>query len=609
MRATYHISALSCIFLWMLTLGMLTSCSDSLLDGEGGYDPTVTSPFEWTRSSDRATYYAFLRNYGVGYSYNAVDGEYCNWNDIRCQVINRDVVERLYTSLQIMLYGKRAFEMAEQNCQYTYNKRDYVAGIHLNSDTEVDLGLYNKTKRTRQDVLEDGVQEKFYYSVERTYTKGTQWIQEAEILSYVSQGKFETLLTESFRNAVKHIQQAVYQERHDEQYLEAVVDSFIKVYGTHVIVQATLGGKVRLDLTRNSWRYNDLVSEKEWTMEQILLAYSQRTESRKDSIYRFIENSSIYVTAYGGDQTFLKDFLGKTQYDGSRTFSMVPLEEWQKSLTLDLDDEKKSNVELIDMKVVPIWNFIAALDPMGEVAERVKAEITQDISYQQSQLGANNIFNTYFPVRYDHPQVKVRNEKGDYAVLRWDDLKGDDTLVPSDTEPWIHIVSGGKYVALMGKESINHVLYTTIYPIYDGKASLNGGIAIQGNQAYHLAWSYVNKGYQLTPMSKEIYSQTDTIYVNEGGLSLTRQPELTYADAHPMLYVETTGGVQPDGTFKMGNIFVPVKQDLDFIIPKAPQDKNPALLIGWDWNADTQQAVRNSSYTYIYNPTEMDYVE
>ena len=45
--------------------------------------PTPT-PFEWTRAADRETYLSFLRNYGVGYSYNAVRGNYCSWDDIRC---------------------------------------------------------------------------------------------------------------------------------------------------------------------------------------------------------------------------------------------------------------------------------------------------------------------------------------------------------------------------------------------------------------------------------------------------------------------------------------------------------------------------------------------
>lgn len=609
MRRIVHIPLGIPLLLLLLCLQGLVSCSDAWQGEEVSDAPQKTSLFEWTRAEDRPTRYAFLRNYGVGYSYNAVEGEYCNWDDIRCQVVNRNVLERLEENLETPLYGHVEYESASQNSQYSYNKRDYVAGIHLNTTAAVDLGLYNKTKRKRQDVLEDGVQQSYYYSVDRSITKGRQWLQTSDILSYVSEDQYSYLLTESFRNAVKHMQQAVCKRRHDELYLTAMVDSFIKVYGTHVIEEATLGGRVRLDLKHTMWRYNDMVSEKQWSMEEILKAYSQRQESRKDSIYHFVQNSSIYVTAYGGDQTYLKGFLGKTQYDGTREFSFTPLDDWQKTLLLDPDDEQRSNVELIDMKVVPIWKFVEAFDSDGEVANRVKAEITQDIGYQQGLLDTQNVFNTSFSVRYTNPKVKVSNEQGGYTVFSWDDLKADTDLMPSDSHPCVHIVSGGKYVAMVCQEEIDSMLYTTVYPIYDGKASVNGGIAIRDDKAYQLIWSYVKDGYRLSPMSKPNMPQTDSIYVNEGGLSLVKQLELTYADAHPLLYLETTGGVQPDGSFKVGNIFIPMKQGLEFCIPKAPQSKSPGQLIGWDWDAATQRAVRNSTYTYIYNPSEMDYVE
>ena len=42
---------------------------------EGGYN--------WVKAEDVETRELFRRNYGLGYSYNAVRGDYCNWKDIR----------------------------------------------------------------------------------------------------------------------------------------------------------------------------------------------------------------------------------------------------------------------------------------------------------------------------------------------------------------------------------------------------------------------------------------------------------------------------------------------------------------------------------------------
>ena len=438
-KVTYSIKALGSIILVLLALCLATSCNDTLLDEDV---PQANSSFEWTRAADRSTHLAFLRNYGVGYSYNAVNGEYCNWNDIRCQVINRNVLERIQELIPTeTFYGKTTSDIVSYSSKYTYNTRDYVAGIRLDTKQEVDLGLYGKSKRTRQDVLEDGVRQQFYYSTDYSITKGQQWIEANNILAYIADGENELMLTESFRGAVKHMMNAVYNEKHDELYLTAMVDSFLQVYGTHVVVSAVVGARLQLDLTHDMWRYNDQVQETEWTTEQILWAYSHREENRKENIYKFIENTSIYVSAYGGDQSYLTDFMGKTQYDGTRTFdAQDAIKKWSESVKFDPDNDKNSNVELVDMKVKPIWDFIEPFDVLGEVVDRVKVEIMQDISYQQDQLGNASLFNTSFPVNIADPKVKVHESSGGFSTIAWSALaKGN-----AESMPIVNVVSGGR---------------------------------------------------------------------------------------------------------------------------------------------------------------------
>lgn len=597
------------LLVWGLLGCLVASCSDNLPEAEGDSSQENAQPFDWTRGTELSTHYSFLRNYGVGYSYDAVDGEYCNWNDIRCQVINRAALENLRNQGGPTLYGNVTVREATESSKYTYNKRDYVAGFRLNSDYAVDLGLYNKTKRTRQDILEDGVQENFYYSVERTISMGQQWIVDSDILSYISTGRYTHLLTSSFRNAVAHMQKAVYDEQHDATYLNAMVDSFINVYGTHVVISSTLGGKVQVDLAREMWRYNDQVKEEEYTTEEILSAYSTREENRQEAIYKFIESSSINVTAYGGDQSVLTGFLGMTKYDGTRSFSADCLEDWQNSLNLDFLNEKFSNVEMVDMSVRPIWDFIEAIDEDGEVAALVKSVITQDVSHWQDLLGQSNFFSTSFPTTYDDPKVNIRCENGQYKTIAWSDLENDSTIMPEGAHPCVNIVSGGRYVAVVCQEEVDGELYWMAFPIYEGKANLIEGMAVKDGQAFRVSWSYTDKKYKVSALSSYSAPQTSTFYVNEGSISFQPDEAMTYAESHPILYLESTGGVQPNGSFKLGNQFVPVKKGLNFTLPLAQKEKNPETLIGWQWDATTSQAERLSSYTYIYNPQEMDYVK
>lgn len=601
----------------LVCLCFLSSCSDHLLDEEGKESVSSSDLFEWTRSADKATHLSYLRNYGVGYSYNAVNGDYCNWKDIRCQIINRNVVERLKESNMITLYGQIEQENFSQKSKFYYTLRDYVAGIHIDSNQEVDLGLYNNTKRTRQDVLEDGVNEKFYYSIEQTISKGEQWIASADVLTYVSSNQYPYLLTESFRNAVAHMQKAVYADKPDDTQIVAMVDSFIQVYGTHVIVRATLGGKLRLDLSNDMWRYNDKASEEKWTMEQVMWSYSQRKENRRDSTYKYLENSSIYISAYGGDQTELSNLLGKTTYEGNRLFKIDPIEKWQKSLKFDLNDEKASNVELIDMQVRPIWQFVKAIDRGGKVAQIIQDEISSDITEAQSQLSDKVFFSTSFSTHYDNPEVKIRNKTGAYTTLSLQQIESkqnseQEKEIQDETQHslCINIVSGGKIVATLCHERIDNETYWAAYPIYGGKINLQSGIAIneKTKKAYSVRWT--EGKCTRKQLKNEEAPQTETFYVNSGGISLMKQSELTYTEAHPMLYVESTGGVQPDGSFELGSILLPIKQGTQFILPgvnkNAPEVQR---LIQWQWNETDKRYERTSSYTYLYNPTEMDYVE
>lgn len=607
-RVTYHIQALGGIILLVLTLSFITSCSDTMLDEEGKDVLQANSSFMWARSSDMSDHLAFLRNYGVGYSYDAVEGDYCNWNGIRCQVVNRSVLDRLESQQHLYLYSKTQLETASHSYKYSYNQRDYVAGIRLDTKVAVDLGLYNNTKRTRQDVLENGVKEQFYYSSDFSMIRGSQSLDYANILATVKNGKFKGLLTMSFENAVKHMMHAVYDEHHDEMYLTAMVDSFIEVYGTHVIVSAELGARLQLDLTHDMWRYNDKVAETEWTTEQILWAYSEREKNRKEEIFKFIENTSINVTAYGGDQSYLKDFLGKTRYDGTRTFDAnTAIQNWVSSVKFDLDDEKNSNVEMVDMRVAPIWDFVKAIDLEGEVAERVKAEIMQDISYQQEQLGSSNLFNTSFSLNIDDPKLRLRAQSGGFQTVHWSDVYREGA---KDVPPIVNIVSGGKYVATICKEEIDSAQYTTVYPIYNGKISYQEGLAFTDDNVYRVKWSYGFNKYVLQAMDQTEVPQRDSIYINDGALSLVKQKDLTYTESHPMLYLEVTGGVQYDGSFLWNAIFLPAKRGKDFILPYVAKSQNPEKLIGWYWDDKKELMVRNdTTYTYIYNPTEMDYVE
>ena len=157
------------------------------------------------------------------------------------------------------------------------------------------------------------------------------------------------------------------------------------------------------------WRYKDFVKEEDYTSNDIAFFYSKREENRKTiTDYKFITDANLCVTAFGGDQSTLTGLLGEYKYDGTRTFSTEGVRKWTESLHFDRENDENSNVEMINMKVEPIWTFIKAIDE--DVALVVKAHVIYDAKAMQALLGERNFFSTQFP-NCRRPFIRLSDKK------------------------------------------------------------------------------------------------------------------------------------------------------------------------------------------------------
>lgn len=547
----------------------ITACSSDIgLDGLAGED--TAAHFVWTRAEDVETHAKFLRNFGVGYSYDAVRGSYCDWHDIRSQVVNRHFVE----NMEEKLFHMSNYRTSSVNQTFEYSKRDYVANVHLEYREEVDLGLYGGTKRTHQNFIEDGVQETYYFMLEERQQLAEHYLSYASLLS--SYRKQPDMLTLSFRNAVEHLTQTYEEDI-------AAVDSFINVWGTHVIVGATLGGSLNIDLMNYAWRWNDEAKIDQWTTEEFLKKKKEKEKHDTQNEYQWLTHARLNITAKGGDQSTLTNLLGEYRPDGSRSFSTDGIAQWRSSLYYDPYDEENSNVELISMRVIPIWEFADVVN--NRVALRIKAAIQQDAAMQQQLLGNWNFFDTSFPVRYPTVACQYRNTSGDWQRYERSD---DGSMV-------VNIVSGGRYVATVCHETIEGKDLWVCYPIYEGKVKLACGVGVDVNQfAYNVKWV---GGKATVTLTGEMAG--DTFYITAGAVRVKPTEGVSYAESEALPYIELAGGIQPDGSYK-ATAYQVLKQGTDFLLTAQGVDD----IVGFTLESDDLY-VRNSDYTYIYNPNEI----
>ena len=564
---------------------MIASCTseDDVLD-DLVVETNEAAPFQWTRAEDVESRAQFLRNFGVGYSYDAVRGKYCDWQDIRCQVLNRQELEARNKQGKVMLVSqvKSGF-----NSQQTvrYSQRDYVASMDLQTKQEIDLGLYSRTKRTRQYVLEDGLQDCFYYMVQDNILKGEQYITPAEVQNTINKewfaGQQTKLLTRSFQDAIEHLAWNYDATNY------ALVDSFINVWGTHVITRAFLGATMQLTLKNDMWRYHDNVSEQSFTSEQLLTAYRDRKSNRQKEEYHWTEQSSLYIECRGGEMSYMGTMIGEAKYDGTRDFEMSDVTRWRESVTFDPKNEAASNCEMIYMEVEPIWNFVPEQYP--HVKRWLQATILQDAALYQEMLGDRNFFSTKFPIRPTSATCHWRKETGD-----WQEHKRTD----STSEPMVaNVMSGGHYVDTICHEKIGNQWLWVCYPIYEGKVKLACGFGVaDDNSTYDVLW--INGAVKCTKRSEKA---NGTFYINGGAVSVTEQAGINYADATTLPYVELSGGVTVGGGYTAAGVYNVHKNGSTFELTAPTGLKD---IVGFT-EKDNGRYQRNDNYVYIYNVNEV----
>ncbi len=587
---------------WLfVVVGLLVLGACSQETSWEGDDAVAPSAFSWTRGTIEETRMAFLRNFGVGYGYNAVEGRYCNYDDIRCQVLNRRQLERAAVNMQEKLFFADYTTRSFFRDTVAYSDHDYVAIFNLDENSSINCVVYSQEQTIRQNILEDGLRQNFYYCADETHQVARQWINVASTKAAMQAGLDpQNLLTASFRDAVRHLG-----DTNDP----AAVDSFIRVYGTHVVVGAAVGGRLHIDLKNSMKRYSRRLQEEEFKSEDLLVAFKSRSENRQLSEqYAWVEDASINVTAYGGDQSALSQLVGPQRYDGSRRFDVASLSAWRSSITFVPDDEYASNAEMIDMEVVPIWEFVFDAD----AAAKLRTRITSDAALARKLLGEKNFASCSFPLRHNEARCQVARRNGSWeTVTHRTGNRGDRHVV--------FVVSGGRYVAMQSYEylsgpGVKGQYFWTVYPVYGTEVKLYCGLAVSeaDGSVYRLVMG--SDGYvrpQVLTGAEQV-GWDATVYLNAGQLSLTAQQGYDYAPATPMLYVEPTHGVNTDGTVDVSYAIVdkPSGNEFEIEIPAdGPQDiVSQWTLVFTGYNKYKQLMntyTRPADFAGNYNPREV----
>lgn len=570
------------LFFHIIAVFALTACDDELLSLNDTDEPvatTVASPFS-RAATDTLSQIDFRRTYGVGYSYDGIYGERCNLQDVHCRVLDLNAIraweeeeswhEQLFTLSRLNEYTTES--------QFSYSRSQYVQQSVLHADVKGQMLVFNGEAQADMTMWEKGDVNNLYLKVVYTAPGAAVDVSAPSVSALITEYGHEDLLAPNFREAVAWLQS------HKDV---STIDSFLTRYGSHVVTHSRVGGSLTLTMSMDSCDYTEIQAKKvlgEVAIKGILNSKTQTEEEKKELLK--LDKAECSVEICGGDLSMIPNHLLNFKFSSRPNLGKY-VESWAKSINFDSQNPLACNLEMTDMEITPIWDFIADED----VAKLVEARVKGTAADLNELLGQYNFVNTSFKM----PNNVTCRMGGVSTTFNQ----------PSTT----NIIAAGRIVATVCREQLMLPDNTSagvqvVYPVYEGSVNLRCGYCTYGDKAYSVGWE--GDKYYVEQLGEAV---SDTVWLNLGQPSSTHFDNLIYQPNHAVVGYEWPGAIKKDGNIASSNPYYLVyKQNGKFLLrTKDGKEQNGLLDALPNWSYVGGRMVRDNNYKYYWNPNEVNY--
>lgn len=361
------------------------ACSDDLPLDETQQSPVNSdaSKFWYSHMRTAAENRVMYRHHALGFSYRAVTGSKCNLGDVMCQVLNMDYIK------ENGLYGEEIRNEVTDTVSVIRGLTDYVHQVNWHSDMSANLILFQNSASKDGFAIEKVDEETLIFnqviglSTRKRNVDLTGLLDEDGIPGEVTENPDE-VLSENFRYALRKLEAAS-----PNNY--AVVDSFINIFGTHVVTGVSAGGSFDLSVRTSSRNVKTFFQEREFkeNSAKFFIKWESIESSQHSTIYKNIFNTAeLKLTVKGGDASLFDGLVADPSYDNLQA-NMENYNNWVSSIEKAGGNEWDERSELIDMEVTPIWEFI----PDKDIARRVQVRIMASANEMRKIYGERNFVN------------------------------------------------------------------------------------------------------------------------------------------------------------------------------------------------------------------------
>lgn len=539
------------------------------------------SPFTRAAQEDGLTIKDFRRSYGVGFSYDGIWGQPCNLRDVHSRVLDMEKVQACSDEISEQLFSTFSTNEVTIKCTTALSHSEYKQRTSFYADVEAELLVFNGNYQANIEIWEEGHTNEFFCDVSYVAPSMRMELQDASTSILVKEEDRTDILTPNFRDAVAWL---------DKHHDAATIDSFLVCYGSHVVTSATVGGSVDIHMTMQRDSLIDIYSNQQLgaaTVASILTSVTEKEEYKKE--LNLLNSADCSVTVKGGDLSTIPNELMHFRF-GERPDLSKYVRQWQASLNYDSNDYTHNNLEMTDMEVVPIWNFIAN----EEVARLVKLRVEGTAEELVSENGYQNFTNTSFKL----PQSVTCKMGGQSKTF--------------DQPAIANVLASGRYVATICREQIDlpdvgKKEVQVVYPIYNQQVNLSCGYTTYDDAAYFVRWigekCKVEKDTVCTP------SPDGTIYMTYGVPGSVKFANIKYQACHTVIGYEWPMSIKKDGSLDISKpYFLTYKRDTDFLLRNTNGQEQSGKLDGLpNWTQINGRMVRDKKYYYYWNPNEVQF--
>lgn len=524
--------------------------------------------FWYTRSLSQSSRLELKRKFGIGFSYDAVYGGKCDINSIKCHALNVDELLKHNIAREFPLD-----RLKDTTCiAHTFS--EFCHAANLTGEASGDVIIYTADYSKVASIYEHGLDTVVYISNSKNIESRGVSLNTEQI--YKIKNDPERFLTPSFRYGIEKIRKTPVEE-------VMVVDSFVNIYGTHIVTSVTIGASLKLELKTRRGLFVDYKSEEIMTREKLNILFKKTESTSTKEEYEFmrqvLESSTIDLRVRGGDVSVFNSLLTDPSPTNS-TATEETVTRWIDSLEDDSENGEYGNLALIDMSVMPIWEFISD----EQVAKRVKTRIIADAPSMQELYGNRNWVNTSIDLS--------KTKWVDTYFNRWDK----ETWLCGFSDPYVvNVIAANRIVASVCREWIPEIdpdtLVTVVYPIYENSIDIGSGVGIDAEcNVWSVSWRY-NK-FKVKKIGKAS-SPLPMVYLNFGTVETKPVSGEKYMKGNFIIGYERPGNINVTNG-QMNDRWFTVRKFLgDFYLENAVRYNN---LPNWEYCESPVEYPSYSSY-------------